>query len=105
MLLSRWAIVNAEPVEEKGVDVCELRHSLVQRVSEAVATLRHAEEHWLAGRGCCLKTCRHLLRVVGVHPWVELTGGEQHRRVRRAVLDVVVRRVSAHRTEQLWILD
>jgi hypothetical protein len=47
-------IVEAEPVEEEAVHVGELGHPLVERVSEAVPSRLHTEEHWLAGRGCSL---------------------------------------------------
>ena len=45
----------------------------------------------------------HLLRVVRVDARIELAGGQQHRRVRRPVDDVVVRRVGQHRREQVGV--
>ena len=96
---------DAELGEGERVQVGHQADLLVTRLSDAVAAgLDPQQDRGVRRRGA-LEPGGHLLGVVRVDARVELTGGQQHRRVRRSIDDPVVRRAGVHRREQVGVLD
>src|SRR3954447_22950693 len=76
--ISSRLVVRAQAVEQEREVVGYFADLLIERLADAVTSRLHPEEDRLGGRGRGLESRGHLLGVVCLDPWVELTRDEQH---------------------------